>query len=209
MINSSTEAEMKETQKAVETACKKLSCQMGVLDYRQEDGMNAVLPIGISVKKLARTLPTSVCGILIPFTSQELMQKGNSAYYGINPITGNVIMGNRKTLSNYGGWILGASGYGKSMAAKQEISWSRFSSKDVITIIDPQGEYIKLAKKYHGSIINVDTKSGVHFNPFDGNVNERNFVKEKGRIRSNHDGRNHGGRTIVSRTKINCRCYCS
>lgn len=180
MINASSLNEQKETQKAIETACKKLGCQMGVLDYRQEEGMNAILPIGRAVKKLARTLPTSVCGILMPFTSQELMQKGNSVYYGINPITSNVIMGNRKTLINYGGWILGASGSGKSMAAKSEISWSRFATNDVITIIDPQGEYAALAKKYHGSIINVDTKSGVHFNPFDGDIKERNFVKEKG-----------------------------
>lgn len=180
MLNSKTKDELKIAEKAIETTCKKLNTELGVLYMRQEEGMNAVLPLGTCVKGLARTLDTSVCAILMPFTSQELMQKGQSIYYGLNAITNNMIMANRKTLDAASGWIFGKTGSGKSFAVKNEMTQIMFDTNDEVVVVDPQGEFIPLAKEFGGSCINVDTKSGVHFNAFSGNIHERNFIKEKG-----------------------------
>lgn len=179
-INSETKEEFDATEKAVMTVCKKQSCEMGSLAYRQEDGFNAILPIGYAVKNLARTLPTSVCAIIIPFTSQELMQKGNCFFYGVNSVTSNMIMADRTKLANTSGWILGFPGSGKSFAAKSEMTQAFLRTKDDIIVLDPQSEYVALANEYGGSVVNVDTRSGVHINAFAGDIYEKDFIKEKG-----------------------------
>lgn len=180
MINANSKEELDDIQKQVETTCKKMSCEVGVLSYRQEEAMNAVIPLGINMKYLARTLTTSVCAIMIPFTSQELMEKGtNSVYYGLNAITNNLIVANRTLLGNPSGWIFGKPGFGKSFAAKKELSWVWLNSKDDIVAIDPQNEFSKLGKTFYGSTIHVDTKNNVHLNPFDGDMRDHNFVKTK------------------------------
>ena len=157
---------------------------MVVLDYQQEQCMNACLPLGQSkvyagAGGKGRTLTSPVCGILIPFTSQELMQKGNSIYYGLNPTTSNLIMANRLELDNPSGWTLAKPGSGKSFAVKREIMQVILNTDDDVIIIDPENEYKPLTKRYNGSYINVSTTSGTYFNIFDGDDNEVNFLTEK------------------------------
>ncbi len=184
MLNCESEKELEDVTKQVLTKAKKYSTEMVVLDYQQELCMNACLPLGRSkvyagAGGKGRTLTSPVCGILIPFTSQELMQKGDSLYYGLNPTTNNLIMANRKELDNASGWLLAKPGSGKSFATKREIVQVILNTKDDVVIIDPENEYKGLTERYDGSYINVSTTSGVYFNPFDGDENETNFLSEK------------------------------
>lgn len=168
MINTATLDELKEVEKAIKVVGKKLSCEFDSLLLQQEEGMNACLPLGLPLPGLGRTLTTNVCGILMPFTSQELMGGKRPLYYGMNQTTNNLILCNRSELDSPAGWILALPGSGKSFFAKKEMSSAYLAWKDVcIIVIDPQGEYGSLAKAMDGSVINVSSRTNTFFNPFE------------------------------------------
>ena len=93
----------------------KHNCQLTRLDFQQEEGLVSCLPLGINQIEIQRGLTTSSTAIFIPFTTQELFQKGKeSLYYGLNALSNNLIMVDRKLLKNPNGLILGTPGSGKS-----------------------------------------------------------------------------------------------
>src|SRR5699024_8298909 len=101
----------------------KHNCQLTRLDFQQEEGLVSCLPLGINQIEIQRGLTTSSTAIFIPFTTQELFQKGKeSLYYGLNALSNNLIMVDRKLLKNPNGLILGTPGSGKSFSAKREIA---------------------------------------------------------------------------------------
>lgn len=208
MINAASEDELKSTQKAVDTAVKKLTCELGTLSWRQEEGLNGILPLGQPVSGLARTLTTSVCAIIMPFTSQELMQKGNSLYYGLNTLTKNMILCDRKKLQNPSGWYLAKPGAGKSFACKREIAQVILKTSDDLIIIDPEREYSKkIAHEFHGSVIRVDDTSGTHLNPFEGDMSQSDFIPTKNAFAQAMAGKIVGGGKLNSiQTSIVERC---
>ncbi len=183
MINTETLDELREAEKAVNVAMRNLSCEMGTLFMRQEEGFNSILPLGLPIEGKGRTLTTKVCAIVLPFTSVELMQKDEPLYYGVNQTTGNLILCNRSKLQNPAAWILAKPGAGKSFKVKHELSQVLcFQPESDIIVIDPQGEYAFLAEDsfYHGTVIKIDNRSGTYFNPFEGDYdNTFGFVKIK------------------------------
>jgi len=159
----------------------KFVCRLGVLGYQQEVALMSTLPIGQNKIGLERTLTTESAGILIPFTSQELYTKGG-IFYGVNAVSRNIISFDRKTLRTASGWILGSSGSGKSFAAKNEIINTLISTVDDIIVIDPQGEYIELAKAFGGEVISIASGTKNHINPLDMGENygdDGNLVQAK------------------------------
>lgn len=181
MINAKTLDELREIEKSIKVTGKKLSCEFDTLLLQQEEGMNAVLPLGLPLKGYGRTLTTDVCSIIMPFTSQELMSGNRPLYYGMNQTTNNLILCNRSELDAPAGWILALPGSGKSFFAKKEMSSAYLSWPYVdVIVIDPQGEYGALAKAFKGSVINVSNRSKTYFNPFE--LTERldsDFVRQK------------------------------
>ena len=91
--------------------------------------------------EIQRGLTTSSTAIFIPFTTQELFQNGKEAlYYGINALSNNLIMVDRKKLKNPNGLILGTPGSGKSFSAKREIDNCFLLTTDDIIVCDPESE---------------------------------------------------------------------
>ena len=80
----------------------KYNCQLTRLDFQQEEGLMSCLPLGLNQIEIQRGLTTSSTAIFVPFTTQELFQKGKEAlYYGINALSNNLIMVDRKLLSGH------------------------------------------------------------------------------------------------------------
>ena len=89
----------------------KYNCQLTRLDFQQEEGLMSSLPLGLNQVEIQRGLTTSSTAIFVPFTTQELFQNGKEAlYYGINALSNNLIMVDRKLLKNPNGLILGTPG---------------------------------------------------------------------------------------------------
>lgn len=88
----------------------KYNCALKRLDYQQEQGLMSSLALGQNQIEIQRGLTTSSTAIFVPFTTCELFQDGQALYYGLNAISSNLIMANRKLLKNPNGLFLGTPG---------------------------------------------------------------------------------------------------
>ena len=150
----------------------KYNCALTRLDFRQEEGLMSSLPLGNNLVEVQRGLTTSSTAIFVPFTTQELFQTSKEALYcGLNALSNNLIMVDRKLLKNPNGLILGTPGSGKSFAAKREITNVFLVTPDDIIICDPEAEYGPLVERLHGQIIHISPTSPDFINPMDLNLN--------------------------------------
>lgn len=149
----------------------KYNCALRRLDYQQEQGFLSSLPVGVNQIEIQRGLTTSSTAIFVPFTTQELLQTGEALYYGVNALSNNLIMCDRKKLKNPNGLILGTPGAGKSFSAKREITNAFLITTDDIAIIDPESEYSPLVTALGGQVIKVSPTSSQFINPMDINLN--------------------------------------
>ena len=149
----------------------KYNCQLTRLDFQQEEGLMSCLPLGLNQIEIQRGLTTSSTAIFVPFTTQELFQNGKEAlYYGINALSNNLIMVDRKLLKNPNGLILGTPGSGKSFSAKREIANCFLLTNDDVIICDPEAEYAPLVDRLHGQVIKISPTSTNYINPMDLNL---------------------------------------
>ncbi len=149
----------------------KYNCSLKRLDFEQEAGLMSSLPIGLNQIEIQRGLTTSATAIFVPFTTQELFQDGDEVlYYGINAVSNNMIMADRKKLKNPNGLILGTPGSGKSFSAKREIANCFFMTRDDICLCDPEGEYSPLVNRLNGQVIRISPNSTDYINPMDINL---------------------------------------
>ena len=150
----------------------KHNCSLRRLDHQQEQGLMSSLPMGLNEISIQRGLTTSSTAIFVPFTTQELFQTGEGAlYYGLNALSSNLIMADRKLLKNPNGLILGTPGSGKSFAAKREITNAFVATDDDIIICDPEAEYAPLVDILNGQVIRISPSSTQYINPMDINMN--------------------------------------
>lgn len=150
----------------------KYNCQLSRLDFQQEEGLMSSLPLGLNQIEIQRGLTTSSVAIFVPFTTQELFQIGDEALYcGINALSNNLIMVDRKLLKNPNGLILGTPGSGKSFSAKREIANVFLVTDDDIIVCDPESEYGTLVERLHGQVIRISPTSPHYINPMDLNLN--------------------------------------
>ena len=150
----------------------KHNCILTCLDFQQEQGLMSSLPIGLNQIEIQRGLTTSSTAVFIPFTTQELFQDGKEALYcGLNALSNNLIMVDRKLLKNPNGMILGTPGSGKSFSAKREIANVFLVTDDDIIICDPEAEYGTLVEHLKGQVIHISPTSSDYVNPMDLNLN--------------------------------------
>lgn len=150
----------------------KYNCSLVKLDYRQEEALMSSLPLGHNQIEIQRSLTTSSTAVFIPFTTQELFQTGGGAlYYGLNALSNNLIMVDRKQLKNPNGLILGTPGSGKSFAAKREMVNVFLITNDDIAVCDPEGEYHPVVRRLGGQVVKISPTSTQFINPMDINLN--------------------------------------
>lgn len=143
------------------------------LDNRQEQGFMSALPLGNNTIEVKRTFVTSELAILIPFTTKELYSN-NGQYYGMNSLSNNVIMVDKKKLVNPNSIVLGQPGFGKSFFVKRQILDVFLKTNDHIIVVDPEGEYHWLVKLLGGQVIRIALNSSVRINPMEINFFARN-----------------------------------
>ncbi len=148
----------------------KYNCVLRRLDFQQEQGLMSSIPLGLNLVPVKRALTTTSTAIFVPFTTQELFMEGESLYYGLNALSSNMIMVDRKKLKNPNGLILGTPGSGKSFSAKREITNVFFVTQDDVIICDPEGEYYPLVHALGGQVIHIAPTSHDYINPMDINL---------------------------------------
>lgn len=149
----------------------KFNCAMKRLDFCQEQGLISSLALGLNQVEILRGLTTSSTAIFVPFTTCELFQGGEALYYGLNPLSNNIIMADRKLLKAPNGLFLGTPGSGKSFSAKREIVNVFLMTDDDIIVSDPEGEYHPLITRLGGQVVKLSPTSTQYQNPMDINLN--------------------------------------
>lgn len=149
----------------------KYNCFLKRLDFQQEQGFMSSLPLGYNGIEIQRGMTTSSTAIFVPFMTQELRMGGQALYYGMNALSHNVIMADRKKLKSANGLYLGSTGSGKSFAAKRELINVFLATKDRIIVVDPMGEYAPLVRRLGGEVIEISPDSPHYINPMDLKLN--------------------------------------
>lgn len=149
------------------SVAQKHNCTLKRLDWQQEQGLMSSLPLGLNQIEIQRGLTTSSLAIFVPFTTEELFMSGEALYYGINALSSNLIMADRKRLKNPNGLFLGVPGSGKSFSAKREIANAFLTTKDDIIITDPEAEYAPLVNRLGGQVVQLSPVSTQYVNPMD------------------------------------------
>lgn len=169
----------------VETIGKRNSCTIDVHYLKQREALNTALPIGVRQVETMRTMLTQSLAVLMPFNVQELNDSGGN-YYGINQVSKNINIGNRKRLINGNGFVFGVPGSGKSFFCKMEMGNVFLSGDDEIIVIDPMNEYFDIAQTYGGTVVNMSTYTDNYVNPMAMDVwnldqnDSKGWVREKG-----------------------------
>ena len=153
--------------KSVEKIANKQSCQLILLRDQQEQGFVSTLPLGVNKIEIQRTIMTSQLAMLNPFTAVKIFMP-NSPYYGINPLTKELILADRTALKNPNGLYLGVPGGGKSFAGKREklMYFLNYDSCDIM-VIDPEDEYQGMVELIGGQVVDFSASSMQHINPMD------------------------------------------
>lgn len=145
---------------------------------KQREGLNSTFMFGVQEFKRVTNFSAPCQAMYMPFKTQELNDP-DGTYYGINKLSQNPIIANRKLLDSFHGMILGKTRYGKSLFAKCEIISNRcLHPEDQTLIIDPQNEYkgIAHAPGVNGTVVSFDTQKEVYVNPMDVNFEDVDYA---------------------------------
>lgn len=182
ILMADTKEELDSMTETVETIGKRNSVTIEEHYLKQRESLNTALPIGVRQVETMRTMLTQSLAVLMPFNVQELNDK-QGCYYGINQVSKNINIGNRKKLINGNGFVFGVPGSGKSFFCKMEMGNVFLSGKDEIIVIDPMNEYFDIAETYGGTVVNMSTYTDNYVNPLDMDVWSLDLNDSKGMIR--------------------------
>ncbi|WDZ90583.1 VirB4 family type IV secretion system protein [Nocardiopsis sp. HUAS JQ3] len=152
----------------VRALCSSLLVDAVPATFRPLQGWISTLPLGTDALGMGRSMDTDAAATLLPFTSPELVADlgETTVVYGTNTHSSGLVAWDRFCggLDNHNAVILARSGAGKSYLAKLEVLRSLLVGVEV-AVIDPEGEYLRLAEAVDGTTIRLGTPEG-RLNPF-------------------------------------------
>ena len=152
----------------VHALCASLLVDAVPATFRSLQGWISTLPLGTDLLKAGRSMDTDAAATLLPFTSPELVADlgETTVVYGTNTHSSGLVAWDRFCggLDNHNSVILARSGGGKSYLAKLELLRSLLVGVQA-TVIDPEGEYLRLAEAVGGTVLRMGTPQG-RLNPF-------------------------------------------
>ncbi len=193
MLTANSYEELQKNTEALEIILRKHQIEPINASYRQEQAFSSVLPLGNSFScdkehniQVRRTLSSESTAVFMPFNARELLHEGG-LYYGLNKMTKNIILFDRRKLKNPNGFVLGVPGSGKSFLMKLEILFALLATQDEILILDPEREYGALVEFLGGEVIYISPNSETHINPLDLTENPDKEDKEYDPIKAKLD----------------------
>ncbi len=158
-------------------------CQIEPHYYQQMEALNTVLPVGSRQVSTLRTMLTRDIAALLPFNVQELNEQG--VCYGINQVSHNLCIADRKNLANGNGMVFGIPGSGKSYFSKSEMLQVFLGTEDDIIVIDPTLEYFDIAEALgeQAAVVNLSTYTKNYINPLEMDVEPLDLNDSNGQIR--------------------------
>ncbi len=146
--------------------------QLGLLcktmDLQMHDALPSVLPIARNRLAVTRNMTSSALAACFPFTSSNLHVMENGVVVGVNDLTGIPLVIDFWSMQNSNALVLGGSGSGKSFSVKTMLLRLRRNGVKAF-VIDPQGEYVKLARRFGSGaqVVDFSPDGSNAINPFD------------------------------------------
>lgn len=150
--------ELNQDTDAIRAAAAAKGADIGVLRYRQEQGMLTAIPVGPDHLEHRRMLSSENASFFIPFRTREINEPGGIVY-GINEISGNPVVVSRMEHKNGNGFIVGDAGGGKSLLAKYELMSAMLTTGDDLIVLDPDGEYGRIVCWLGGEVVRIAADS--------------------------------------------------
>lgn len=183
VIMADTKEELDSTTETLRNMGNGRMCQIEPHYYQQMEALNTVLPVGNRQVSTLRTMLTRDIAALLPFNVQELNEDG--ICYGINQVSHNLCIANRKNLANGNGMVFGIPGSGKSYFSKSEMLQVFLGTEDDIIVIDPTLEYFDIAEALgnQAAVVNLSTYTKNYINPLEMDVESLDLNDSNGQIR--------------------------
>lgn len=130
------------------------NCEMSYMHFQQLKGLVDALPFGERTVQYLRDCDTDTTAIMLPFNSVQLNQN-TGIPYGKHEETKQQQWVDRTKQGSGHEWILGKTGFGKSVDAKLKILYEVLLTQGDSIILDPDGEYAPLVYALGGQVIEV------------------------------------------------------
>jgi len=158
-----------EDKKELDSLHKKLQNIAGGMDltfntytFGQKQAFKSMLPFNEDHVKENRIIQSTAASYLMPFVSKQLSDP-EGIFMGVNSYNNSLVFVNPFTSRNNNINIFGVSGSGKSVTAKA-LLYRMYLRGIQSVIIDPEREYVDLARKLGGEVIQFSRENGI--NPF-------------------------------------------
>jgi len=161
-LEADTEEKLNDLHKELQNITGGMDMTFNRYTFGQKKAFQNFLPFTIDHLKENRILQSTAVSYLLPFVSKQL-DDPNGIFMGVNAYNNSLVFIDPFTSRNNNVNIFGVSGSGKSVTSK--ILLNRLYMRGVqVLVIDPEGEYVDLARSLGGEVISFSRENGI--NPF-------------------------------------------
>jgi conjugal transfer ATP-binding protein TraC len=171
-LEAENEAQLNELHKQLQNLAGSMDITFNQYTFGHKQAFKNFLPFTTDHLQENRILQSTAVSYMMPFVSKQL-QDPDGILLGVNAYNDSLVFIDPFTSRNNNINIFGVSGSGKSVTSK--ILMNRLYMRGIqIVAIDPEGEYVNLAKSLGGEVIQFSRENGI--NPFYINSSQENDI---------------------------------